>query len=646
MSAAASPPRSVASSGSGDPRAVRRALIAAVVVVAALLRFPGLDQGVRRGAAAGDEQHDFVEPIRQMASRGSIDPGVKPGYPGLFNHLAFLPVVAGERLAGERGAYMGARGLVAAFSVASVFLAYAVGRALAGPWAGLFAAALLALSRGEVVHAHFITPDLAVISGVLAVLLLIARPPLTTKKVVATAVTCGLTVAVKYTGLVVLPAALTGLVIRRARPRAYIVLALATALAFAAAAPFALLGHTPEAGAGLLPAIRDYYSPTGYASMVAQGEGRAGHGVALGMGWGYVRQNVGLAGSVLALVALALFRPRRELAPAAAALAVALAAILPAQIVYPRHLLGPSALVALLAAGGVRAVHDRLPGRPSIRAAVATAVALLALVPLLRPTLAAAAGFRSPDALDRAAAWMEKTVPGRPLVATSYPRFAVEERFEVRYWTPPGDLAMADVPPEVLRHYDVVASSTAALRALSEQGLSFHAIRVFGEGEDATALGFPEPPPLVPLLPDRVDAAGDAKDAAGLWSGTSGWRTADTEGWIAAEWDAPRAIARIDLVADASGGFTPLGVVIEGRDPAARWRRLRVWPLRPKTLSQQDAQAPHGQVFVVAPPASLTGLRIAGRGRGPWGLARATIYRAPEPGETATSPRVPWTPPS
>ncbi|PYQ50537.1 MAG: hypothetical protein DMF78_15480 [Acidobacteria bacterium] len=332
--------------------------MAVVLCAAAFLRLTGLDHGVRRGPPAGDEEHNFVAPIRAMWSTPTADPGVKPGYPGFFNDLAFMPVGLGDRIGGERGAYAAGRGLVALFGLLNVLLAFLLVRGLAGAWAGVFAAALMAVSRGEVVHAHFITPDLVVISGLLAVLLIVRQRPLSTRAALAGGIACGLTIAVKYTGLVALPALAAALLRDRLPPRRTLAAGAGAVVAFALAAPFAFLRASPE-GAGMAAAIRDYYSPAGYAGATARALGFAGASGAE-LAEGYIRQNVAGAALALAAASAVLFRPRAAIAPAAAALLFALAAILPAQIAYPRHVLVPSALLIVLAACGLRAVHDAL----------------------------------------------------------------------------------------------------------------------------------------------------------------------------------------------------------------------------------------------------------------------------------------------
>jgi hypothetical protein len=609
-----------------------RAALVLVVLVGAFLRLGGLDQGVRRGSAAGDEQHNFVEPIREMRARPTADPGVRPGYPGLFNHLAFLPVTVGDALAGERGAYVGARGLVAAFSAASVVLIFLLVRSLAGAPAGLLAAALLALSRGEVVHAHFITPDLAVITGAFCVLLILDRPRLSARTMALAGMACGLTIAVKYTGLVLLASLLAAAIVRRVSPRGAAAAGLAAAASFAVAAPFALLRKSPGTGAGLFAAVRDYYSPTGYAAMAARAEGYGGPATAAAMAWGYVRQNVGLFGVALAVVALVRFRPRARLAPAAAALAAGIVAILPAQIVYPRHVLVVSALFAVLAGCGLAVIADHLRSAGASARATATtltAVGLLAVAPLARPAFALAAGFRAGDSLDEAASWLEKNLPGRPLVASGYPRLALAPRFEVRSWSAPAEVPLAHLPAEVLRHYDAVVGLAADVDAVAAAGLRVRSLRRFGTAPDLTAIALPEPATGLPVAATAYEASDAPEIAGAAWAGTSPWRTGRGDGWIAGRWTAPRAIAWVEIESDAAGGFTPQGVTIEGLGPDARWRRLAAWAVRPRTLSQQNAEVPHGQVFVLVPPAEVVGIRIAGRGQTAWGLSRIRAYAEP-----------------
>ncbi|HSF02360.1 MAG TPA: hypothetical protein VLA62_05090, partial [Solirubrobacterales bacterium] len=81
-----------------------RLLLAAILLLAIGLRFVGIAHHVCRGAADFDEQNNFLRPIERMAREGTLDPTVYQGYPGLFNWIVALPVLAGGRLAGYTGA--------------------------------------------------------------------------------------------------------------------------------------------------------------------------------------------------------------------------------------------------------------------------------------------------------------------------------------------------------------------------------------------------------------------------------------------------------------------------------------------------------------------------------------------------------------
>src|SRR6059036_2533461 len=135
-----------------DSRATNahRLALAAVLLAAAALRLAGLTHHLARAGPEYDERTIFVEPVLRMWRTRSLDPTVYTGYAGFFNYLVAIPVALGLRLGAETGAAAAARGVVAAFGVLSVGLAYGLARGYVGTWAGLLAAALLAVSPLEV----------------------------------------------------------------------------------------------------------------------------------------------------------------------------------------------------------------------------------------------------------------------------------------------------------------------------------------------------------------------------------------------------------------------------------------------------------------------------------------------------------------
>ena len=207
------------------------------------------------------------------------------------------------------------------------------------------------------------------------------------------------------------------------------------------------------------------------------------------------------------------------------------------------------------------------------------------------------------------------------------------DRFEVRRWVAPVEVALADLPPAVVRHYDLVIAPVADLQALAGPDLRWRMLRAFDDGSAAVAV--PEPSPAATIVPSKVDASDSIPEAAGAWAGSSPWRSASAMGWIAGEWDRPRRIVRVELLADPSGGFTPQGVLLEGRSRSdGGWRRIPAWALRPRTLGAQNPHAAAGQTFVLEPPPELLALRIVGRGSAAWGLARIRVL-ADESGAVA-----------
>src|SRR5215470_14244152 len=176
-------------------------LLALILAAAALLRCAGLGRDVRRGSPTPDEWVNFVGPVHEMWEARSLDPHVHAGYPGLFNWIVWLPMGVGERHGGEAGATVAARAVVASFATLNVLLVYLLARRPWGEWAALLAAALLAFSRSEVSEAHFITPDVLVVSAFLA-LLLTARSP---RFGAGAGLWAGLGTAVKYSGVLLFP---------------------------------------------------------------------------------------------------------------------------------------------------------------------------------------------------------------------------------------------------------------------------------------------------------------------------------------------------------------------------------------------------------------------------------------------------------
>ncbi|HET7294291.1 MAG TPA: glycosyltransferase family 39 protein [Vicinamibacteria bacterium] len=570
-----------------------RPLLALILLLAAGLRFAGIAHHVVRGAADFDEQNNFLRPIERMARERTLDPTVYQGYPGLFNWIAAGPVLLGDRLGGYTGAAVGARATVAAFGVMNVLLAFVVARRLSGSWGGLFAAALLAVSRLDVRAAHHVTPDVLGATGLLVVLWLVAaqRPRAPWDDLVLGGVT-GLATAVKYTGLLAgVPAAAAAFLgggsawLRRG-----LRMALAAALAFALAAPYAV-GALLERG-GQVTGLRHYY-----------GEKAARNQEARGGESGFRQATRGLAGAaghgglLLAAAALVLSRPRRAVVPAAVAVLASLLILAPAAFVYPRHLVPPGTAVAVLAGAGLGAAL----GRGGALAWAGAATAALSLVLAAPPTVALVAKYRAPSAVDRAADWVETHVEGQALLLSAIPRFAIDpERFEVRRAT-----RLQDEPRVAAGQYDLLVTNlTSDAEALagfptlarfpSEDGIPERWVSVLGPP--------PDRPLLTAIAATRAERARDA---------------------LAVFLDPPARVFRVEVESTAEWP-REVGVDVQVV-PAGEWMQATALAIRPTDKDRRRRGAPDGQIYLLAGD-EIAALRLSSRRAGDWTGAAVRLF--------------------
>ncbi len=566
-----------------------RPLLVLVLLAASGLRFTGIAHHVVRGAADFDEQNNFLRPIERMAREGTPDPTVYQGYAGLFNWIAAGPVLAGRALGGYPGAAVAARSVVAVFGVVNVLLAWALARRLAGPAAGLFAAALLAVSRLEVRAAHHVTPDVLVATALLGVLLLVAREARgeapTLGRDLLIGVVTGLATAVKFNGVMAgIPGAAAaalggGLVRRGAR------MSLGALLAFALGAPYAVSALLERGGK--LSGLHHYYGEKAERNQEARG-GEGGLRVA---SRGLV-DSVGPLGGVLALLALVLVRPRRALAPALAVLGASVAVLAPAAFLYPRHLVPPATVMAVLAGLGFGAIGSRLQ-----HPAVALALVALSLPFQAQESLALVARDARPAAVDHAAGWIESNLPGPALVLSALPRLAIDPaRFELRR-TP----RLGDVLPAVAAQYDLlvtdISSDAAAMTGFeplaqfpSEEGIAERTLSVMAPGPW---------PALAPVEPASVTR----------------------EGALEMTFAAPSRVFRVELQADD----WPREARFEARGAAGTFSRVRAEPLRPGERERRQDSGRDGQIYIL-PGDPISALRITADRPGAWTQAAARMF--------------------
>lgn len=608
------------------PWAERLALVA-VLAGAAALRFAGLTHHLRRGSPGYDERVIFVEPVLRMWRTGSLDPTVYTGYAGLFNHLAAVPIAIGHWLGAEPGAAAGARALVAAFGVMSVGLTFVLGRRYAGTGAGLLAAAMLAVSPLEVRSAHYVTPDVLVGTALLAALFALARGPDRRADMAAGALLAAAT-AIKYTGLVLAPA-IAAERWARGRGRSLGRVGVVAGIVFAVCAPFALL-QLRHQGAELAWAFQSYYGRDAAANRLAQGDASGTSAPLL-----ILADALGPVGCALAVASLALFRPRRVLAPMVAVVVTAVVALVPANLVFPRHLVPVAAAATVLVALGWKGVADRLPaGR--VRPAVVAALALGALLPPAIASSRLVARYLRKPAVDHAAEWIERNVAaGR--VAVGMDRFALDPaRFEVR-----SVRSVRALPLEARRHFDVIlanrreAADWAGLTPLAtfeseeaDAGLALVALR----SAEAPAVRMGAPVAVRSSREDGAAAAAFDDDPASVWHAPPG------SGWLEARFGGPVEVARVEIDAGPEPAAWPQDLALLGTRDGQRFERLEVFLLRPNRPARQRAGTPHGQAYAVLPPRPLLGLRVERSAGGPWSVAAVRVFALTGRSRSSPSP--------
>lgn len=593
-----------------------RLALLGVLVAAATLRFAGITHHLYRAGPEYDERTIFIEPVLRMWRTGSLDPTVYTGYAGFFNHLAAIPVALGQWLGGETGAAAAARGLVAASGVLSVGLAYGLARRLAGPGGGLLAAALLAVSPLEVRSAHYVTPDVVVGTAMLAALLVLARRGDHRGEAVAGAL-LGAATAVKYTGLLLAPAIFADRLARR-RAQGLWRAALAAAAAFAVCAPFALL-QLRRQGAELTWAFQSYYGRDAAANRFAQGDASAAATPLL-----ILLGALGPVGCALAVGSIAVFRPRRALAPFLAVVVAAIVALLPANLVFPRHLVPAAVVTPILAVAGWRGVADRLPAWRGRR----LLLAVLAAAALASPAAASARlvyrYLRTP-AIEQAAHWIESHVSGPALVAVSLDRFALDPaRFEVRTVR-----SLREPAPEATRHFDLVVATRR--EAAGWPGLETAAAFESEEADSGLALLVLRPAvdrATWRVPPREIRASHDEARAVAAWDEDPGsvWTASQGPGWIEARWSDSVVVDRVEVESGPEPDGWPQDITLLGAAEERGLGEIATFALRPNRPARQRRGAPHGQVYVLTPPRALLGLRIERRAGGPWSLASVRVF--------------------
>lgn len=595
-------------------------ILVGLLALAAGLRFAGLGWGLRH-LPDWDEQV-FVENAAAMVQKANLDQRFYQ-YPGLFFFTLAGPLALLRPLlpAGVGPAsYLAARGVVAAFGVASVALAYLLGARIAGSRGGLAAAFLLAVSPIEVATAHMVRPDVVLETFALAALLSFGRVGRSLWWDVWAGVLMGAAGSVKPTGALLVPAYL---VFRWTRPGPRVTGSLVCGLL----AVVTLVISTPTVflnWAGMVRGFSEQWgqhypqttTPLPMTSLMAF----------------YLRTVVhalGVVGCALAVVGL--WGERRRVREWAGVLVFPLGLFLllsTAQIHWVRLLLPAFGAASLAIALGYEALQRRWPG-------LALSVLVLGGLLPLTESLRLDAAYLRPGTRDRVADWAEAHVPPGGTVVTSMREIGFGmERGEVLFTRNVeaqdrliGGVADAIVQPlgqPPLRADQTVVATFAPARNSEVEGPTIVVSRV----PDALRRRFRP----VSLSGAALRASSGEGQVAAVVDGAldTYWATSETgprEEWLEVKLEAPVDLARVSLRL----GNRParwgrrLRLLVSG--DGGSWRVVETAAARPTVEQQVGVDLGQASQVLLLEPVRTRWIRVeaeSGRGKR-WGFAELGI---------------------
>ncbi len=314
--------------------------------------------------------------------------------------------------------YLIARTLSACMGVATVWLAYAIGKKYYGKRAGLAAAMLLAFAHLHCVHSHFATTDVPVTFWIMLAMFLAPGPGATSTKrnYVLAGLAAGAAIATKYTAFVVVPALIVShsshMFTDRhaANPLKHInvnliLMSLASAAAFFLCAPYTILD------------FRTFAQDINIQRSLLE-HGWLGMEVLSKMWWQipavYLRDGLGLPLLLVSLCAIAFAAAKRRGADWMLLTYIAVFYIIHGFMsaqVFERYMVIIIPALCILSGRIVAEFPERLRIPAPRRAAVVAAVAIILTIVPATATIKYDAFIRKTNTRTIAREWIEKNIP-------------------------------------------------------------------------------------------------------------------------------------------------------------------------------------------------------------------------------------------
>lgn len=349
-------------------------------------------------------------------------------YPSLFIYVISLvfSVLEGWGLlaTGEIAVlYLSARMISAVFGAATIYMVFLAGKRFYGEAAGLIAAGVLAIMPLHVQHSHFVAvdvPSVFFLTAALGASVLLLRDRRMRVFILA-GVLSGLAAGTKYNcGLIFASVIAAGLLSAKPEDSAALgirqriapigVAFLAAVAAFLLVTPGAIL-WTSQFLHGLTYELRHVATGHGYVF------------VNTGPGWLYTitsSLNHGLGWPLLLIsllsVIMAIARRRREDLIVLAFIVPYFVLISLSEVRFARYALPLLPPLAILTAGAVMDIRQRLRSRPKIRGMAAVGLGLVLLYTLTY-SIALNSLFTQPDPRDRVADWAQDYLPEGTTIA-------------------------------------------------------------------------------------------------------------------------------------------------------------------------------------------------------------------------------------